>query len=205
MKRIIIGFTLVLSGLWVQAQEQVGLHFSHNFSTFRFLDNEGEKEDLKYTIKYGYGFIFQKQFGSNVFAESLLSYNNKGANSQIGNAKLDWSFHYVNMTLNGGYKLDLGRLHPYGGLGIYYGRLLKADQFVGSEYYDLMTMDIISMNDFGVNAFGGVEFAYSRSGSVFIRLNQEMGLLQLERAEDNIQKMFNRTFSIQLGLLFNIN
>ncbi len=205
MKRIIIGFLMILSGLWVYGQEQVGLYFSHNFSTFRFLDNEGEKEDLKFTIKNGYGFIFQKQFGSNVFAEGLLAYNNKGANSQIGNFKLDWSFHYVNIALNGGYRLNLGRLHPYGGLGIYYGRLLKADQFIGTEYYDLMTMDIISMNDSGVNVFGGVEFTHSRNGSVFIRLNQEMGLLQLERADDDNQKMFNRTFSIQLGLLFYIN
>ncbi len=205
MKKLILLLTLVASGLMAKGQNNIGLYFSQNFSTFRFLNNDGEKEDLKYTIKYGYGLIYQIQFDSNIFAEGLLSYNNKGANSQIGNTKLDWSFHYVNLGINGGYKFNLGRIQPHVGTGFYYGHLLKADQFIGIDYYDLMSMDIISMNDLGLNIFGGMSYEYSRNGFVFIRLNQEIGLLQMEKDDEDNQKMFNRTFSIQLGLLFNIN
>ena len=205
MKKLILLLTLVASGLMAKGQNNIGLYFSQNFSTFRFLNNDGEKEDLKYTIKYGYGLIYQIQFDSNIFAEGLLSYNNKGANSQIGNTKLDWSFHYVNLGINGGYKFNLGRIQPHVGTGFYYGHLLKADQFIGIDYYDLMSMDIISMNDLGLNIIGGMSYEYSRNGFVFIRLNQEIGLLQMEKDDEDNQKMFNRTFSIQLGLLFNIN
>jgi hypothetical protein len=52
--------------------------------------------------------------------------------------------------------------------------------------------------------FGRVEYKYSENGSLFLRINESMGLVQLEKG-DSGQKMFNRTFSIQLGLLFPIH
>jgi hypothetical protein len=67
-----------------------------------------------------------------------------------------------------------------------------------------MEMNIIKKNDAGVNVFGGLEYEYSDSGSVLFRISESIGLMQLEK-ENSSQEMFNRTFSVQLGLLFNIN
>jgi hypothetical protein len=119
--------------------------------------------------------------------------------------KLDWSFHYANAGINAGYKFIIGRLCPQLGAGFYYGRLLKAEQYIGTAYYDLMAANTVEKNDLGVNMFAGLEYEYGDSGSIFIRFNEAMGLLQLETNEEGTQKMFNRTFSIQLGLSFNIN
>jgi hypothetical protein len=66
-----------------------------------------------------------------------------------------------------------------------------------------MEMNTINKNDSGVNIFGGLEYDYSDSGSVLFRISESIGLMQLEK-EDTNQEMSNRTFSVQLGLLFNI-
>jgi opacity protein-like surface antigen len=187
------------------AQEMVGISFVQNFSTFRFVDSEKNVEDMSYTLKYGYGLSYQREIGQNIFVEGLLSYNNKGASSTLDQEQLDWSLHYVNIGSNIGYKFTFGRLSPIVGVGLYYGRILKADQYVGTVHYDMLTLNDIKKNDFGSNIFAGIEYDYSNTGAVFFRLNESMGLLQLEKNEDVKQKMFNRTFSIQLGLLFSIN
>jgi len=206
MKRIYLLTLLLLACYFVNGQNNFGVFFSQNLSTFRFIDSEGNKDDLKFTIKYAYGLTYQREFTENIFLEGLLSYSNKGANSSEGLMNLDWSFHYLNTAINAGYKIMyFCRLHPHGGLGVYYGRLLKANQFIGSEYYDLMPLNIISKNDFGVNIFAGLEYEYSNSGFIFLRLNQEMGLHQLEVSDQDSQRMYNRTFSIQIGFLFKIN
>jgi opacity protein-like surface antigen len=202
-----ITFTIVLSfiiTLCLNAQDNIGLTFSQSFSTFRFVDSQNNKDDLDYSIKYGYGVSFQKIFGKVIFVEGLFSYNNKGASSTLVLEKLDWSFHYVNVGVNVGYKLNINRIRPQFGVGLYYGRLLQADQYIGSEYYDLMQTGNIKKDDFGFNLIAGMEYKYSDNGSVFLRLNEAMGLMQLEEGADITQKMFNRTFSIQLGLLFSI-
>jgi hypothetical protein len=205
MKRTItIALLLGICIITADAQSKVGVFFNQNFSTFRYKDSNGKIEDLDYTIKYGYGLSFQKVLGKKLFLEGFLSYNQKGANSLLDLEKLDWSFHYANLGINAGYKLPLGRISPLGGVGLYIGRLMKADQFIGSDYYDLLKAGGIKKNDFGANFFIGLEYEYSQDGSVFIRFDETVGLLQLETDETVSQKMFNRTFSIQIGLIFSI-
>ncbi len=205
MKKNLVIVFFIFSYITLAAQDyKVGISFYQNYSTFRYIDSEGKKEDLNHTIKFGYSLSFQKAFGNHLFLEGLVLYNNNGATSTLDLDQLDWSFHYVNADVNIGYKFIMGKLYPQLGAGLYYGRLLKADQYIGSAHYDLMFLNEIKRNDFGVNMFGGLEYEYSDHSSVFLKINKSIGLLQLEKRESS-QKMFNRTFSIQLGLLFPIN
>lgn len=204
MKKILVISAMILVSVSVMAQENMfGISFFQNYSTFRFIDSEGEKNDMDFIIKSGYGLSYRKTFDGPLFVEGIVSYNNKGAASSIDLTRLDWSFHYVNADLNLGWKFIMGKIKPQVGAGIYYGRLFKADQNIGSFHYDLMEMNTINKNDSGVNIFGGLEYDYSDSGSVLFRISESIGLMQLEK-EDTNQKMSNRTFSVQLGLLFNI-
>ena len=204
MKKIITLLFLVSIFLPLKSQNKIGVSFGQMYSTFRFKDSEGNIEDLKYTIKYGYGVTWQQEILESLFVEGSLSYYGKGATSTLGVQKLDWSLHYVNVSINAVYKMTIGRLTPHGGAGLYYGRLLKAEQFIGSDYFDLIETDYIRKSDFGANLFAGIGYDYSDYGSVFVRLNETIGLLQLEKDETATQRMFNRTFSIQLGLFFTI-
>jgi hypothetical protein len=204
MKKLIIFtcFTFLLLNL--NAQYKVGLSFNQNYSTLRFLDSENNKEDLDFAVNYGYGLSYLLEFNDAFYGETRLAYNTLGANSTFGMQKLDWSFGYVNLEAYAGYKLDFRRLYPHFGAGAYYGRLMKADQFIGSDYYNLMQASDINKNDIGAVVFGGLDYEYSRDGSVFIRIVESIGLLNLEQDQEASQRMFNRTFSIQLGLYFNI-
>jgi hypothetical protein len=205
MKRNIVIFFFIYGYVAIAAQDyKVGISFLQNYSTFRYIDSEGTKSKLNYAIKFGYGLSFQKSLEEKIFLEGLILYNNTGAASSLGLDQLAWSFHYINADLNVGYEFNFWILHPQIGAGFYYGRLFKADQNVGSIHYDLMDLNDINKNDFGFNMFGRVEYKYSENGSLFLRINESMGLVQLEKG-DSGQKMFNRTFSIQLGLLFPIH
>lgn len=205
MKKFLVITAMVLWSVTVMAQEnKVGISFFQNYSKFVFFDSESERDDMNFTIKSGYGLSYRKTFSSPLFVEGMVSYNNKGASSSIDFTRLDWSFYYINADLNFGWRFVLGRVKPQFGTGIYFGRLFKADQNIGTLHYDLMEMNIIKKNDAGVNVFGGLEYEYSDSGSVLFRISESIGLMQLEK-ENSSQEMFNRTFSVQLGLLFNIN
>jgi len=204
MKKNTITVIFLFSYLAIAAQDnKVGISFLQNYSTFRYIGSDGKKDALNYTIKFGYGLSFQKSYERNFFLEGLLLYNNKGAESTVYLDQLDWSFHYINTRINLGHNFVFGRLYPNVGCGIYFGRLLKADQYIGSAHYDLMAINAVKRNDFGIDVFGGMEYGYSDNGSVFLRLNESIGLLQLEEGDAG-QKMFNRTFSVQIGLLFPI-
>jgi hypothetical protein len=204
MKKILAIALLIFGVITINAQNYISINFNQNFSTFRFKDSGGNVTDLAYTVKYGYGASFQRVFNNQFFVEGFLAYNIKGANSTLEGELLDWSFHYLNAGGNAGYRLNFGKLYPFGGAGIYYGRLLRADQLIGTTYYNLMSTGNVKKNDFGLNLFAGLEYEYSSNGSVFTRINESVGLLQLEKGENVTQKMFNRTFSIQLGLKFTI-
>jgi len=205
MRRVIIMFLIVLVSLEVSAQNKIGISFSQNFSTFKFTNSSGSQTDLSYTIKYGYGASFQKVFADHILSEGFLAYNVKGANSTAEHELVDWSFHYFNAGVNAGYRFRLGNFYPLLGAGLYYGYLIRADQFFGETYYNLIAEGDIKRNDFGVNLFAGAEYEYSSGGSVFFRVNEALGLMQLEKSENTSQKMYNRTFSIQLGLQFVIS
>ena len=205
MKKILVISAMILGSVIVVAQEnRLGISFFQNYSTFRFIDSEGERNDLNFSIKSGYGLSYRKIIKTPLFIEGIVSYNNKGASSSLDFTRLDWSFHYIDADLNFGWEFVVGRTKPQFGAGLYYGRLFKADQNIGALHYDLIEMNSITKNDSGVNVFGGLEYEYSDSGSVLFRLCESLGLMQLEKG-DSSQKMFNRSFSVQLGLLFNIN
>lgn len=204
MKSSFITVLLLLGFSASNAQNKISISFNQNFSTFRFVDSEGNKEDMDYSMNFGYGLSFQRIFAEHFFVEGQLVYNNKGANYIVDSQKLDWAFQYLNPGINAGYKFTFARISPHAGAGLYYGRLLKAEQYIGTVYYNLMDSENIKKNDFGVNVFAGIEYEYSDNGTVFLRFNESIGLLQLEESGEADQKMFNRTTSIQLGLFFTI-
>jgi len=179
------------------------LFFAQNYSTFRFVDSNDNKDDLNYTIGFGYGALYQKAIGDFMFLRADLLYNKLGATSQEGIEKLDWELHYAGVDAFFGLKMDLGRLKPYAQAGLYYSYLLKADQHIGVLYYDLIKEDLLNKSDFGLKVSAGVSYQYSNEGNVFISINQDWGLWELEKSDDN-QNMYNRNFSIQIGLRFSI-
>ena len=205
MKKLLFVVAAAFLSFVAEAQEnKIGFSFFQNYSTFRFIDSGGEKEDLSCTVKSGYGLFYRKDFGNPLFLEGGIAYNQKGAASSLDLTRLDWSFHSVNADLMLGYRITYGKFSPHIAAGLYCGRLFKADQMIGSSFYDRMDLNRIKKNDLGIRISGGLEYEYSDLGSLLLRINKFAGLAQLEEG-DSGQKMFNRTISIQLGMFFTIN
>ena len=202
MRKLLL-ILFLLGFIKVYAQDEVGLYFSQNYSTFRFVDSEGNKDDLNYKIGFGYGALYQKSLSNNLFLQADLLYNKLGATSQEDIDKLDWELHYAGIDAFLGFKLSIGRLNPYAQIGLYYSYLLKADQSIGTLYYDLIKEDLLNKSDFGLKASAGIAYQYSDYGNVFISINQDWGFWELDKSSDD-QNMYNRNFSIQLGLRFSI-
>lgn len=205
--RKLTGFIiLIIFAQPIFAQYKAGIFIAQNYSTFRFINSAKQKDNPGYAIKYGFGFSVQKDYNEDIFMQGILSYNNIGASSGIDLTRLDWSFHYVNLEFDAGHKFATGRFHPFAGGGLYIGRTIKADQVIGSSYYNLLEGKTIKKNDFGPVAFLGMEYRYSNrfmeNGIIYARVNGSFGLLNLEDYDITRQRMYNRIFSLQTGILF---
>ncbi len=188
----------------LQAQEyNVGLSFLQNHSSLRFVDSHGNKQKEDSRIGYGYSLFLQKTI-EDYYLEGSLSYNNRGAMSSYGTSRLEWSLHYLGASVSAARRFSLFNLNPHAGIGLYYGRLFKAGQITGQEYFNLLAEDEIKKNDLGFNIFAGLNYAYSDGSSLFFRLDRYTGIAQIEKRQPG-QKLFNRSFSVQLGLIFRIN
>ena len=188
--------------------DNVSIHFAQTYARFRFIDSEGNKdEDISFDFRSGYGVNYTKFFTPEIFIKPELGYKNLGASSMLNNQKLDWSLHYLDLNCAGGYLLKLGHIQPYGGLALYMAYLYKANQTIGLLYYDLLAEKDMKRFDYGVNVFGGIKYAFTRSNAFFFEIRNSTGLGQLETkgpAGQN-EKTFNRSVSLHFGVSFKID
>ncbi|MBI5540882.1 MAG: outer membrane beta-barrel protein [Bacteroidia bacterium] len=208
MKNLLTSFLICLIVTIGYAQDNFSLHFAQTYSKFKFLDSEGNKDDnITSAINYSYGLNYSKIFSSNIFARIELGYKNLGANSILNNQKLDWSLHYTDLNLGGGYIVNKGKLKPFIGASFYFSYLFKAEQSIGLSYYNMLKMDAIKNTDYGLNVYAGLLYSFTESASVLFELRNSTGMNQLEQnSEPNqSQKLYNRALSLHFGLVFSIN
>ena len=190
-------------------QDHISLNFAQTYAKFRFIDSQGEKnENINTDIRYSYGINYTKVFDLGFFVRPEIGYKHLGALSVLGeNQKLTWNLHYADINLGGGYIFQPFQIQPYVGASIYYSYLFKADQTIGSSYYNLMDADELKKSDVGVNLFAGIIYAFNKSNMVFFEIRNSTGLMQIEKNIDDAQnqKMYNRAFSLSFGLSFKIN
>ena len=77
--------------------------------------------------------------------------------------------------------------------------LYKGSQEIGSSYYNLIELKKIKRIDLGVNALYGANINVSPTFKLFIEGRHTIGLSQIEKDANN-QKLYNRAFSIVLGI-----
>lgn len=210
MKKLILIFILigaVYSGTF--AQDNFSLNFAQTYSKFKFIDSQGvANESLTSDIRYSYGLNYNKIFENGLFIRPELGYKHLGAISILGsNQKLSWNLHYADLNAGAGYILQKFKFKPYAGASFYFSYLYKADQTIGAAYYNMLDLKAVKKTDFGVNIYAGVQFAFTRAASVFFEIRNSTGLRQLEPniLDSQNQKMYNRAFSFQFGLSFNLD
>jgi hypothetical protein len=114
-----------------------------------------------------------------------------------------WEFQYLQGNVGLGYALNLGRVNPYLAVSGYYGYLLKANQRINNEDFDIIDSESIQKSDYGINIPLGVRIDASEYRSVYTEASYLMGLQNIENADNN-QEANNVGYMFTLGLSFTI-
>lgn len=200
MKKIFL-LALFFASIQSFSQSFVSFKYSQIYSKFHYRDRNGNPdESMKADMRTGYGIDFKKLVARNVYIGSELWYKNLGAVSYLNNQKLDWSLHYLDLNLGGGFVLNYLRIKPYVGASFYAGYLFKANQTIGVNYFNILDNNSIKKLDYGVNLNGGIQYAFSGVTAVFFEVMYSRGLKNIETNSE--EKLYNSALSFRFGLSF---
>lgn len=209
MNKIILtpGFLLLVVGLLgtsnsVSAQPGITVDASQLITNFKFTGSEGNIDDSYKPIfagAYTVGFSYELEFG--MFFNIGAGMRKAGATMVYDAANYQWGLQYAHVKLGIGYGYDLGILKPYLGVSGYYGYLLKAQQTVNNEDFDILDSESVKKDDYGMYFSPGIKFSVSDAISVYTEYSYLMGLNNIE-TEDSGQEAKIISHVITFGLAF---
>ncbi len=197
----------------VKAQSSITIDASQQITNFVFINGSGLQDNSQlmfgednlykpvYSGAYSFGYSYLLDFG--MFIRLNVGMRNAGATMVYDATNYQWEFQYLKTNLGVGYALDMGRINPYLGVSGYYGSLLKANQRINNEDYDIIDSESIQKSDFGLSFPLGVRIDASEFVSVYTEVSYLMGLQNIETA-DNGQEANNVAYLFTLGLSFAI-
>ncbi|MFW5821498.1 MAG: hypothetical protein ACOCWA_09415 [Bacteroidota bacterium] len=208
---LVIGLTTNFNSL--KAQSGITIDASQQITNFVFSDGSGVQDNTYlifgeenlykpvYSGAYSVGYSYLLNFG--MFIRASAGMRNAGATMVYDAVNYQWNLKYLQGKLGIGYALSLGRVNPYFGVSGYYGQLVKAQQVINNEDFDIIDSGDIQSNDYGLYISPGVRIDASEYISVYGELGYSMGLQNIETA-DNGQEASNLAYMLTLGLSFTI-
>lgn len=200
MKYLSFVFVSFLMILQAKGQNELHLGFSQTFSSFNFKSSTAEKDEfVSSDVNSGSAIGYNISFPSWMDLRFDISLLNMGARAAYENESVKWDLNYINTNVNFGLRYKKSLVQPYVLLGPYMSYLYKGSQEIGSSYYNLIELKKIKRIDLGVNALYGANINVSPTFKLFIEGRHTIGLRQIEKDANN-QKLYNRAFSIVLGI-----
>ncbi len=209
MKKVIklslLGFGILLLNSAVKAQNQsnILIQASQNVTNFKFADSDGVVDKgykPNYSGSYALGYRYDLEMGISFGAK--LGMRKAGATYVFDNTNYTWDINYFDTRLFAGYHYSLGKLSAGIAFEGYYGKMLKANQRLNNEDFDILNTGMLNKGDFGVFISPGVRYTISDYISAYLDVNYMMGLANLET--DESQKSSNKLMGATLGLAFAI-
>ena len=197
----------------VQAQSGITIDASQQITNFVFTDGSGLQDNTHlilgeenlykpvYSGAYSFGYSYLLDFG--LFFRVNAGMRNAGATMVYDATNYKWEFRYLQGKLGLGYALDLGLVNPYLAVSGYYAYLLKANQRINNEDFDIIDSESIRKTDYGLNIPLGVRIDASDYISVYTEVSYVVGLQNIETAT-NGQVANNVGYMATLGLLLTI-
>ena len=196
LKNIIL-FPVLFITIHSSSQSNVTFDAGQMFSTFKFIDAQGNQEkNLTNNITGCFSLGYQYEQNNGLFVRANVGMRKAGASMVFDETNVNWNMQYADVSLGLGYILNKWRLKPYFSASPYFGYLLKADQTIGPDKYDIKQKKLIKTSDFGVFLSPGVKIAVSNLISIYAEYKYILGLQNLETSD---QKSFNRGFSARPG------
>lgn len=186
----------------VKAQSSLTIDASQAYTNFSFTDSQGNQEkiyDGNFSGFYSVGY----QYSQNLLLRGNIGMRKAGATTVIDESNYSWDFQYFDVKLGVGYMYGESRFRPYLLVSPYYAFLVKANQTIDNEDFDIKELNVINNNDYGVFVSPGVQFTVSEFISAYSQFNYMRGLQNLEGGEST-QESHNIGYSLTLGLSFSI-
>ncbi|TRX72594.1 outer membrane beta-barrel protein [Carboxylicivirga sp. M1479] len=204
INKILVGICL-LAGVSTAslAQHSVTVDVSQNITNFSFTNSAGEAiKDYNpaYSGSYALGYRYSMENG--LFFPAKLGMRKAGASYIYDTSNYIWDLRYADARLGVGYNYSFGEFAVHASVSGYYAFLLKANQVINNEHYDIKESGQISNNDFGVFISPGVNYSVSEHISLFLDLNYMMGLQNLETSGE--QESANKLFGASVGVAFTL-
>ena len=204
MKKLLItSHLLLLAAFCSYGQSSITIEASQNITNFKFTNSLGEKVDgyqPKYSGGYALGYRYSMENG--LFFPVKIGMRKGGATYIYDNSNYSWELQYFEARLGLGYKYMFGKFGAHISTTGYYGNLLKANQTINNENFDIRESGHINKTDFGLFISPGANFEANEFISVFVDLNYMLGLANLET--DDSQTSKNSLMGATLGLNFTI-
>ncbi len=226
MKTKLFSLILVfaLSGSMVFAQESadsktsIAILGGVNFQNLNGNDASGDKRDNELLTGFHAGINAQIPVAPEFYFQPGLMFSTKGAKMTEGDLSGTFKLSYIELPLNFVYKAALGSGYFFLGFGPYvaYGVGGKATYEGGSvsvdtdiefknevESGDPLTTTYVKPFDAGANLF----FGYELPTGLFLQLNTQLGLLDIEPEDNRItgndeSTLKNTGFGLSLGYRF---
>ena len=186
------------------AQSNITLEASQVISNFKFEDSAGTKDKdymAAYSGGYNLGYTYDLDMG--VFINLGIGMRRAGATLVYDASNYQWDFQYGQVRLSAGYAYDLGRVKPYVKIAGYYGVLLKANQTINNEDFDIIDSKSIEKGDVGMYFTGGAKMDVSDAIAVYAEYSYLQGMKNVETTSDG-QTAKNNASVLTLGLSFAI-
>lgn len=202
---IVIGFlALLLTCSSLKAQtSNITIEASQNITNFSFIDSDGVK-DKNYSPNFsgGYALGYRYTMEMGLFFGGKLGMRKAGATYVVDESNYSWNLQYMDARLGIGYNFAFGKMGAHFYAQPYLGYLLKANQSLNNENFDIINSESMSRIDYGVFFSPGVNLTASDFISIYVDLNYMLGLANLETTETQTSK--NNLFGATLGVAFAI-
>lgn len=174
------------------------------FSTYRFFDDQDNKEkELTNIGATGFSLGYHHPLQKGLFVRGNIGMRKGGASMIYEGLDVNWTVQYVDVSIGLGYIYTKKRLKPYFSLSPYFGYMQKGTQTIGADNYDIKKEKSMKTTDFGVFFSPGLKMDLSGSIACYAEYRYILGLQNIETSAE--EKLFNRGFSISLGVAIKIS
>jgi len=201
---LLLVFGTLLTFNTAMAQSSITIEGSQVISNFKFKDSAGTKDknySPTYHGSYNIGYTYTLDMG--VFLNLGVGMRKAGATLVLDGSNYQWDLQYGQARLTAGYAYDLGRIKPYLKVAGYYGFLLKANQTINNEDFDIIDSGSIEKGDAGMYISGGAKMDVSDAIAVYAEYSYLLGLKNVETTTGG-QVAKNSASILTLGLSFSI-
>jgi len=187
------------------AQSKITVNSSLMYTNFSFKDSQGAK-DTSYTGAFSQAFHVGYRYMNargGLLIRADLGMRNANATIFYDNSNYIWDLQYLDLKAGAGYLYSFGSIGAYMTLSPYFGYLLKGNQVLNNENFDIKKTQSLSNIDYGFFVSPGAQFNISENISFYTEFSYMMGLQNLETGETG-QITKNYAFALTAGVTFSL-